>query len=240
LYLKKINADSTGNYPKSTISNISYSLTKKRLKMMLRSYSSVRSGSKTLLLLSLLTLLTLTFCSKKSDHSNIIPIPSTTYSVPELHYDGNRSLELGIPLTLGVQYTSSGEQFTGTQRVYYKENDSLHMELYFEDGFNTGSLLTRDGDIYQQKRTVYMEIPHFEEININGILVYKDLHPGKSENGMGHIRLWHNNGQLALEAFYTGYTGNKVGQGIKTEYDEEGNITLQERYENGELVEKIK
>jgi hypothetical protein len=207
--------------------------------MMLRSYSPVRSGSKTLLLLPLLALLTLTFCSKKGEHSNIIPIPSTTYSVPELHSDAKRSEELGIPFF--AQYTSSGDLFTGTQRVYHVENDSLHMELFFEDGFNTGSLMTRNGDIYQQKHTMYMDMPHFEEMYVNGILVYQDLHPGKSEEGLGRNFLWHNNGQLALEAFYTGYTGNnKLKQGLMTEYDEEGNITLQERYEDGELVEKIK
>jgi len=210
--------------------------------MMFKHYTMARSGSKKLRLLPLLALLTLTFCSKELEPTVIKisdVIEPTTYSNVELHYDANRSEELGIPFF--SMYTSSGEPFTGTQKVYYVENDSLHMELYYENGFNTGSLMTKDGDIYQEKRSMYMDKIHLEEMYVNEVLVYKDLHPGKSEDGLGHTRLWHKNGQLSLESFYTGYTGNnKLKQGLMTEYDEEGRITIQERYEDGKLVEKVK
>ncbi len=206
--------------------------------MIIKSYSSVRSGSKSLLFLPILALLTLTFCTQKTDYTNLDF--STTYSDVELHYDANRSKELGMPVTLGAQFTSSGELFTGTQRVYYKENDSLHMELYFEDGLNVGSVHERDGDIYRQVHGTYRDKRHFEEMYVNDVLVHKDIPPGKNEDGLGQVRMWHENGQLAFESFYTGYTGNIVKQGLMTEYDEEGNIIQQERYEDGELVEKIK
>ncbi|MCH2450170.1 MAG: hypothetical protein MK198_08485 [Gracilimonas sp.] len=50
--------------------------------------------------------------------------------------------------------------------------------------------------------------------------------------------IWHrSNGELAFEVFYT---GDYVYQGLMTEYDEEGNIIMQERYEDGEMIEKIK
>ena len=201
-----------------------------------------RLSSGKLLLLPLLALLTLTFCSKEPDLSGIKLsdlIEPTTYTDVELHSDYNRSEELGIPFF--AKYTSSGELFTGTQKVYYVENDSLHMELYYEDGFNTGSMMTKDGDIYLQKSALYKDMPHLEEMYVNEVLVYQDLHPGKTEDGLGHVRLWHRNGQLELESFYTGYTGNnKFKQGLLTEYDEEGRIISQEKYEDGELVEKIK
>jgi len=201
-----------------------------------------RLSSGKLLLLPLLALLTLTFCSKEPDLSDIKLsdlIEPTTYTDVELHSDYNRSEELGIPFF--AKYTSSGELFTGTQKVYYVENDSLHMELYYEDGFNTGSMMTKDGDIYLQKSALYKDMPHLEEMYVNEVLVYQDLHPGKTEDGLGYVRLWHRNGQLELESFYTGYTGNnKLKQGLLTEYDEEGRIISQEKYEDGELVEKIK
>jgi len=206
---------------------------------MLRSHSPTRSVSKIVLLLPLLALLTLTFYSEETDYTDLDL--STTYSDVELHYDAGRSEELGIPVTLGAQFTSSGELFTGTQRVYYKENDSLFMELYYEDGLNIGSVHERDGDVYRQVHGTYRDRRHFmEEMYVNDVLIHKDIPPGETEDGLGHIRMWHENGQLAFEAFYTGHTGNIVEQGLMTEYDEEGNITSQERYEDGELVEKMK
>ncbi|WP_340105152.1 hypothetical protein [Rhodohalobacter sp. 8-1] len=209
--------------------------------MMLNFYPIAQSGLGKLRLLPLLALLTLTFCSKEPDLSDIKLsdlIEPTTYTDVKLQYDADRSEELGVPFF--AQYTSNGDLFTGTQKVYYVENDSLHMELYYEDGFNTGSLMTKDGDIYLQKSDLYLDKPHLEEMYVNEVLVYQDLHPGKTEDGLGHVRLWHRNGQLELESFYTGYTGNKLKQGLMTEYDEEGRITIQQRYEDGELVEKIK
>ena len=209
---------------------------------MFKPYSMTRLSSGKLLLLPLLALLTLTFCSKEPDLTDIKLsdlIEPTTYTDVELHSDYNRSEELGIPFF--AKYTSSGELFTGTQKVYYVENDSLHMELYYEDGFNTGSMMTKDGDIYLQKSALYKDMPHLEEMYVNEVLVYQDLHPGKTEDGLGYVRLWHRNGQLELESFYTGYTGNnKLKQGLLTEYDEEGRIISQEKYVDGELVEKIK
>jgi antitoxin component YwqK of YwqJK toxin-antitoxin module len=187
-------------------------------------------------------LLTLTFCSKEPDLSDIKLsdlIEPTTYADVELQYDADRSEELGVPFF--AQYTSNGDLFTGTQKIYYVEDDSLYMELYYEDGLNTGSKMTRKGDTYLQKHGLYKNMPHFMEMHVNGNLIYKDIHPGNTENGLGHIRMWHRNGQLSLESFYSGYTGNnKLKQGLLTEYDEEGRITIQERYEDGELVEKIK
>jgi len=210
--------------------------------MMFKPYSMTRLSSGKLLLLPLLALLTLTFCSKEPDLTDIKLsdlIEPTTYTDVELHSDYNRSEELGIPFF--AKYTSSGELFTGTQKVYYVETDSLHMELYYEDGFNTGSMMTKDGDIYLQKSALYKDMPHLEEMYVNEVLVYQDLHPGKTEDGLGYVRLWHRNGQLELESFYTGYTGNnKLKQGLLTEYDEEGRIISQEKYVDGELVEKIK
>lgn len=224
-----------GNKPMKTTSSISFSLTKKRMRMMVRSYSPFRSGSKSLLLMPLLALLVLTFCSKESE--NYEHVPNETYSDIELHFDAERSQELGIPPTVGAHFTSSGELFTGTQKIYYTENDSLYMEMYFEDGINTGSRMTMNGDVIRQVRGVYRDSPYAKEMYRNGSLTYKDIPPTESEDEMGYVRMWHDNGQLSFEV---SYTGDKVRQGLMTEYDEDGNITKQERYKDGELVEKIK
>jgi len=220
---------------KQFTSHIDFSLAKKRFKMMVREHSLLRAGSKSLLLLPLLGLLILSFCSKKKEYPD--QHSEELYYVPELHFDGKRSQELGIPITIGAHFTSSGELFTGTQNIYYTENDSLYMEMYFEDGINTGSVMERDGDIYRIVNGVYLNGPHTKEIYVNENLTYENIPPTESKDGMGHIRTWHRNGQLGAEVTYT---EDQVYQGLMTEYDEEGIIITQERYEDGELVEKIK
>lgn len=201
---------------------------------MFRQYSPFRFGSKTAILLPIVALLTLTFCSKEAEYK--VQYPQTTYSDVELHLDDKRDEELGKPL--GTHYTSSGEPFTGTQKIYYSDTDSLHMKQFFEDGIQTGSVIYYDdGDIVRQKHGIYLNKPLLKEMYENAILVYENVPPTESENGMGHVRLWHKNGQLSIEV---SYTGDQERQGLMTEYDEEGNITKQGRYEDGELVEKIR
>lgn len=227
-----------GNKPMSTTSSIGYSLTKKRLRMMFRTHSRLRSGSKTALILPLLALLTLTFCSRKTVYSKSDLFPNKTYySVPKLHANPKRSEKLGIPTTDGAQFTSSGKPFTGTKKIYYTKNDSLYMKQYYKDGIETGSLAYRDGDTIRQEYDWSLHKPNLKESYINGVLVYKDILPSESKDGMGHIRQWYKNGQLSFEV---SYTGNHVYQGFMTEYDKKGNIIKQDRYKDGKVVEKIK
>jgi hypothetical protein len=237
---------SAGNTSLKTTSNINFSLTKKRLKMMGKKISKIKVGAVWLFVLPLSVALIIVFSAQTDKYAQTISmqeiwdsIPQTTYQEPELHYDGNRSKELGIPLTLGAQYTSSGELFTGTQKVYYVENDSLWQELFYEDGIITGSVIYTDGDTIRQVHGIFEDrLEMGKEMYINGMMNYKDVRPHESKDGLGHVRIWHrSNGELAFEAFYT---GDKVYQGLMTEYDEEGKIIMQERYEDGELIETIK
>lgn len=226
---------------KQFTSHIDFSLTKKRFEMMVKQYSPFRNYSKKLVLLPVLMVMTLMFCTNQQEIENPVRnlsdrfIEKTTYSDIDLHYDGNRSEELGV--YFGAQYTPDGELFTGTQRYYYVENDSIHSELYFEDGINTGYLMFRDGNRYRNKSGVYENRIHITESYINDILLYQDIPPSENEDGLGRVRSWHRNGQLGLEVFYT---GNKEYQGLMTTYDEEGNIIEQKRYEDGEVVEEIR
>lgn len=202
--------------------------------MLFLYFSPLRSGSKTAMLLPILAVLILTFCSR--DREQKVEYPQTTYSDVELHYDAKRDEELGKPL--GTLYTSFGEPFTGTQKIYYSDTDSLHMKQFFEDGIQTGAVIYYDnGDVIRQKHGIYLNKPLLKEMYVNGGLVYENVPPAGSEDSMGHIRLWHDNGQLSVEA---SYTGDQERQGLMTEYDKEGNIITQERYEDGEVVEKIK
>ncbi len=237
---------SAGNTSLKTTSSINFSLTKKRLKMMGKSISKVKVCAIWLFLLPLSVALIIVFSAQTDNYPQTISMqeiwdsmPKTTYQEPELHYDGNRSKELGIPLNLGAQFNSSGELFTGTQKVYYVENDSLWQEHFYEDGIIIGSVLYTDGDTIRQVHGIFEDrLEMGKEMYVNGMMNYKDVRPHESKDGLGHLRMWHrSNGELAFEAFYT---GDKVYQGLMTEYDEEGTIIMQERYKDGELVEKIK
>lgn len=187
----------------------------------------LRSYPKKTVLFPILMAVALMFCTNQTDYALEIH-----YQVPELHFDGKRSKELGITY---AQFASSGEPFTGTQKVYYTENDSLYMELFFDDGINIGSVMYKDGNVIRQSHTL-SNSHHPREMYVNDVLIYQDIPPSKTEDRMGHARQWHKNGQLSFEAYYT---GERVWQGLMTEYDKEGNIIKQERYEDGELVEKI-
>lgn len=202
---------------------------------MAQKFSVHQSGTKTMLLLPLLALFTLTFCTKKADSPEVSL--SKKYSVPELQYNAARSAELGIPTTWGAHFTNSGELFTGTQRIYFTANDSLIMELFFEDGINTGSVMQMDEAVVRQVHGIYLDSPYLKEMYFNEMLAYEDVPPTENEDGVGYKRTWHRNGQLGAEV---SYTGRNIYHGLMTEYDEEGNIIKQDRYENGELVEKIK
>jgi hypothetical protein len=206
--------------------------------MMGKKISKLKVGAVWLFLLPLSVALIIVFSSKTD---NPVQNSNTIYFVPELHLDSNRSEELGIPSSVGAHFTSSGEPFTGTQKIYYIENDSLYMEMFYKDGINTGSRMTRNGDVIRQVHGVYNDDPHLMEMYRNGNLIYKDIPPSDSNDRLWYTRMWHDNGQLALEVYHSGDNiGDKMRQGLLTEYDEDGNITMQERYENGELIETIK
>ncbi len=180
----------------NTTSSINYALTKKRLKMMGKTISAMRAFPKMLLAVSILSVLTLISCTETEEWPDYITweevydrIPPKIYHVPELHYDGNRSKELGIPLALGAQFTSSGELFSGTQKVYVTENDSLWMELFFKEGINTGSVMYSDGDTTRQVHGIYKDRRELaQKMYFNGTLVYDDIRPRESEDSLGHVR----------------------------------------------------
>lgn len=202
--------------------------------MMVKEFSFMRAGSKTAVLLPIMALLTLTFCSKEREYK--LENPQTTYTDVELHLDAKRNEELGKPID--THYTSSGEPFTGTQKTYYSDTDSLYMEMHFEDGINTKSIFyMKNGDINRLIHGRYLGFTYAKEIYVNGNLSYENVPPTESKDGVGYLRTWHRNGQLGSEVTYK---GDRIYQGLMTEYDEEGNIIKQERYEDDELVETIK
>ena len=228
-----------GNKSMNTTSSINYSLTKKRLKMMGKSFSALRSGSKLGFIIPVLLLLTLSFCSRQQeDVSN--RLNDELYSNVKLHidYDLNKEMTGKNPLPR-THFDESGNPFTGVQEMRFVKNDSLFSKSVYKEGiiqsttayFENGSLMGKSefGYIGDQFKTT-------RQYNKDGILIEEWIYPSEG-NPAGTIREWHPNGQLKYEAFFT---GNLQFEGLMTLYDEQGNIIEQERYEGGELIDKIK
>ena len=200
---------------------------------MVQPHLPFRIGSKAAIILPILAFLILTSCTKKTEQSN--QKTGDIYYNINLHLDGKRSEQLGVPAD--AYYTPSGELFSGVQKGYYSENDSLYMEEYFKDGINTKSVFyMKNGNVNRLIHTRYLNKSVPKEIYTNGVLLYQNVPPTESKDGMGHLRTWHKNGQLGTKV---SYTGEQAYQGLATEYDKEGKIIKQERYKDDEVVEQL-
>lgn len=232
----------SGNKPMNTTSSINYSLTKKRLKMISKRFSMLRSGTKGLLLAPLLLATTLMFCTRQPD----FPIKisgernDVLYSTVDLYVNPPKSEQLNIKRRgMGIRYDADGDPFTGIQQYRFERNDSLFSEYVYENGITkSATAYISKGDstsIYRSKfgyiGDEYKEVEYYKD----NILLEK--WENSTPNKLGYHKIWHPNGQIRYEATFT---GNIQYEGLMTLYDEEGNITEQARYKDGKLVEKIK
>ncbi len=230
-----------GNKPMNTTSSINYSLTKKRLKMMGKKFSTLRSGTKGLLLIPFLLASTFMFCtqSKQSDLSRITNNNEKYYSDVNLYLSHEKTEELKIKSPgFSIRYDSAGNPFSGNHITRYQENDQLAFESLYEDGLLLESIsYDKNGDTLSRSEFGYIgdRYRSTKFYNENGILTHEFTQP--SEDSLGYQKQWHPNGQLKYEAYYK---GNLQYEGLMTLYDKEGLILEQERYKDGELVEKIK
>lgn len=225
---------------KQFTSHIDFSLTKKRFKMMLKEFSLFRSGSKTLLLLPVLLISTLMFCTQQPDYPlDITGNSDELYSNVKLFVNPPRSDELNIENRgMGIRFDSEGNPFTGTQEMRFVKNDSLFSKTEYENGLIVSSE-GFDKEGRSMGKYVYNYIgEHFKAVKIynkDGVFVeeWKDAKPDE----LGFHKQWHPSGQLKYEVYFE---GNIEYEGLMTLYDENGKIIQQERYKDGELIETIK
>ncbi|NGP77617.1 hypothetical protein G3570_13290 [Balneolaceae bacterium YR4-1] len=234
---------SSGNKQMSTTSGISYSLTKKRMKMMAKKFSAFRSGSKGIFLLPLILSFSLMFCTQSKEKSYPHKVSGSTdklYTNVNLYVNPQRSDELNIEQRgMGIRYDSAGNPFTGTQQFRDVNNDQLLSESEYVDGILKSTTAYHDDGSLKLKYEygyVGQKFKTTKHYNEDGLMIEEWVNP-TSTDSLGYIKQWHPNGQLKYEAYYI---ENLQYQGLMTLYDKQGNIIEQERYENGELIEKIK
>lgn len=226
-----------GSKPMKTTSSISYSLTKRRLLMIGKRFSALRSGLKHLFLFPLLGLMALMFCARADDTNGFSAYPDIdlTVSQTEIQSDvlGGTVLRYKAP---------DSSYFTGTQNYYNKKTDQKVSSFIFENGFKTASIsYNENGEETLEHSFEYAgstnSMVAMRMFNDDGEQVEEWLAPGYDGNTLGSIKEWHPNGSLKFEVKWK---EDLKYQGIMTLYDEEGIILEQERYQDGELIEKIK
>lgn len=216
-----------------------------------KKFSVLRSGTKGIFLIPLLMAASLMFCTRNNDGPpyKITGNNDVLYSNIDLYMNPERSDELNIKRRgFGIRYDSDGSPFTGTQELRFVKNDSLFAETEYINGIMKSSVgYDNKGNDLDKYEYGYIgnQFKMIRQTKPSGLVVEKwsDAKPGE----MGYHKKWHENGQLKYEAYFTEniqpeglMTFHTKYQGLMTLYDEQGNILEQARYEDGELIKKIK
>jgi hypothetical protein len=246
----------SANKPLNNTSSINFSLTKKRLKMMSSNLSTWRAYPKILFTISLLTVLGLISCTETEEWPDRMTwqevhdkVPPKTYVDVELKSDGVTGLYHPLDERTGKFIGPNGEPYTGERNTYSVDTDLVIYKETIVDGKVTRREFPNydSTGAYQYKS---VSIPSLDE-NGNKVTTYysdrlTDSLTLNFETIKGSELQTHNfyypNGQIQMSASYLWNTTDKdlLKHGLVTEYDEEKNIIMQERYENGELIETIK
>ncbi|MAL18296.1 MAG: hypothetical protein CL670_02450 [Balneola sp.] len=243
---------SAGNTSLNNTSSINFSLTKKRIKMMGKKISKVKVGAVWLFVLPLSVALIIVFSAQTDEYPKTISMqeiwdsmPPTTYQDVELEYDGPSGLYHPLDEHSGVLIGPNGKPYTGERNTYSVDTESMIQKETVVNGkiTQTEFHMYDSTGAYQYKSVV---IPSLDEDGNTVSTFYNDRLSDSLTLSMKKIntdsliinKAWHPNGQLAWEFQMKIPGGGR--QGLATVYDENGAIIEQERYEDGELVEKIK
>lgn len=222
---------------KQFTNKLDFSLTLKRFLMMSKSTSFLRSFSLKLTVFPVLSIMFVAFCTEVYDGH-----PNEIYTENEyLSFIAENKSPRGSHW--GTYFDSNGNPYTGEINWYFKINNQLARKELYQNGkqvqvdiYNTdGTLvwLNKNEVTVSEDGTKYLK--HFQKTVDDSIYLAFDLQWKQNSHT---VKEYHINGQLKHQ--YTYDTSINRVNGIAYEYDQEGNLLKQERYENGELVETIK
>jgi hypothetical protein len=242
---------SAGNTSLKTSSSINFSLTKKRLQMMSKKISKVKIGAIWLFILPLSAALIIVFSAQKESYPQFMSyqeiwdsLPPTTYYDVELESEGPTGLYHPMDEQAGLLIGPNGEPFTGERNKYSVDTDSvIYKETIVDGKVVRTELPSYDSTGVYQYRSV--TIPSLDEDGNKVTTTYTDrlsdslvLSDIRTENdSLSTYVIYHPNGQIAQEFQIRPEFGL---HGMATIYDERGEIIGLRRYEDGELIEKIK
>ncbi len=222
-------------------SRFDFPLTKKRLMMMAKHFSSFRSSAKSILTVCFVSFLSFVFCTQTEIDSDelytnvqlkLISLPYEQIQDSGGYYDSR-------------MVDTDGNLFTGTQNWYFKKDEQLFLSITFKEGHRvkkqtfrrTGKELYRVEIEYDFETGEQISMHSFDD----GILSIESFASSPEDHGLDVYREWHPSGRLKFEmTSYSEEDRPMVYEGLMTLYDEQGNILQRELYKDGELVEKIK
>lgn len=244
-------------------SHLDFSLTKKRLLMMGKRISRTKLGSLLALTLPVLIAITLLFCTDTDKTNGYFYNGFLVVDEPELHFMDDQGQKIETSLSDNKNHLSvyvNGTLFSGVQQTIDVKTNKVLGETTFSEG------LPESAEYFNQKFSPEIQRSEFsysddrwtaskfdwdnnftgsntrlfngnvyvggQMFNAKGVLVFEVT----LTDSLKAIRSWYDDGTLKDESFV-----NENGyQGLMTLYSENGEIKGQERYENGELIEKIK
>lgn len=130
------------------------------------------------------------------------------------------------------------EPFTGVENIYDSETDILEISTVYVDGLPVHQkIFDSDGKehssldfFYDPHKTKRVSTRYFQF----GTLKIETVFSSPDHNGKRVLKSWNIDGTLDTIMIF-GSSSNEL-----VNYDLEGNVVFHERYENGELVEKLK
>ncbi len=137
-------------------------------------------------------------------------------------------------------YTVNDELLTGEVSWFNKETQKLRRVHTFKDGLVTEEVeYDDDKNQFSKVEYLYSNGKHsgFRWFGENDQLLRTQHKTFNAAEELTHVKEWYKNGNPKYELAYDELSNY---QGLYTLYDPEGNISTQERYKDGELVEKIK
>lgn len=255
-----------GSKPLNITSSISFSLTKKRLRMMGKQISRVRSNSIKIFLIPTLLFFSLLFCTTHKDENGLNAY-EFKYAVDGIYYKSDPILYAEEDTTTylypfdPILLTEKGEPFTGTRKLYSRVSKDTAWHEVYNEGILTEKIFLNEN--LREKRNVSKVTYQFE----NGRYVARTVYDttknvsSRSEYTENSTRHYSSDGQLTFHGhteikdgtkwFYQNSwypngrlmyesfydTSGSISQ--MTMYDEEGNIKRQTRVEDGEIIKRI-
>lgn len=241
---------------KQFTSHINYSLTKKRIKMMSVSKSIWRALPIMIVAVSISSMLTIISCQDNKYETKVYTsqelfdmLPPKTRYEPELESFGAVGLHHPLDERVGYLLNAEGELYTGERNGYNIETGLLTSKGFIENGkqIRAEYYLHDDNKNYKSKiRTEY-------SVDDDGGRVFKSFSDANSDSlylssemvevdSLRTYKYYYPDGKITYLFSYLIDSSNPelLKHGLISHYDENGNLTLQERYERGELIEKIK
>ncbi len=225
---------------------LNFSLTKKRLILIGKRISVAQLYSK-----GLSALIAFSF-SPFLFFNPFTPSDSYTYNIRETYTDiklqrksliaeGDSIYSLAqIPY---IVLTEQGEPFSGVENVYSEKTDSLLSSTIYVDGLSvhfkvfdkSGNQRSSLDTFYDAKKTKKTSTRYYQ----GGSLSVEMVFSSPNHDGKQVLRFWHSDGYLR-GIVISETDREKPNTSEMINYDSEGNVIFHERWENEQLVEKIK